>query len=66
MKDTDLMPIGKHVGKRMIDVPASYLLWIGEEIEKKFYKNRTLNESKVLKYIEENKQVLDNEVSRNN
>jgi hypothetical protein len=28
MTDTDLMPFGKHRGKRMEDVPASYLLWL--------------------------------------
>jgi len=28
MTDTDKMPFGKHAGKRMEDVPASYLLWL--------------------------------------
>lgn len=28
MTDTDIMPFGKHKGKRMEDVPASYLLWL--------------------------------------
>ncbi len=28
MTDTDIMPFGKHKGRRMEDVPASYLLWL--------------------------------------
>jgi uncharacterized protein (DUF3820 family) len=30
MKDEDLMPFGIHKGKKMIDVPADYLLWLLE------------------------------------
>ena len=30
LSDTSLMPFGKHKGKRMIDVPAKYLLWLYE------------------------------------
>ena len=28
MEDTDLMPFGKYKGDKMINVPASYLLWL--------------------------------------
>lgn len=28
LTDTDLMPFGKHKGKLMQDVPASYLHWL--------------------------------------
>ncbi len=45
MKDTDLMPWGKHKGKRMIDVPASYLQWLITE-------NKCSGDVK--KYIEDN------------
>ena len=31
LKDTDLMPWGKHKGVKMANVPASYLLWLYEE-----------------------------------
>jgi uncharacterized protein (DUF3820 family) len=31
LKDTDLMPWGKHAGVKMANVPASYLLWLYEE-----------------------------------
>jgi len=26
--DTDIMPFGKHKGKRIVDVPDKYLLWL--------------------------------------
>lgn len=29
--DEDLMPFGKHRGKRMADVPASYLAWLKDQ-----------------------------------
>lgn len=28
LTDEDIMPFGKHKGKRMADVPASYLAWL--------------------------------------
>lgn len=31
LTDTCPMPWGKHKGKRMIDVPAAYLLWLHTE-----------------------------------
>lgn len=31
LKDDDPMPFGKHRGTAMKDVPASYLLWLGDE-----------------------------------
>lgn len=31
MKDSDLMPFGKHKGEKLGDVPASYLLWLGDQ-----------------------------------
>ena len=37
LKDTDLMPFGKHRGAPMQDVPASYLHWLwsnGKEHDK--------------------------------
>lgn len=27
LEDDDLIPFGQHKGKRMIDIPANYLLW---------------------------------------
>lgn len=31
MKDSDLMPFGKHKDEKLGDVPASYLLWAYSE-----------------------------------
>ena len=49
------MPWGKHIGKRLIDVPAKYLLKIREDI---------VNLDKgLLDYIEDNMDVLLKELS---
>lgn len=32
----DLMPFGKHKGKKLRDVPASYLLWWQDQEPEKF------------------------------
>lgn len=31
MTDASLMPFGIHKGKRLIDVPAKYLIWLYDE-----------------------------------
>jgi len=49
MTDESKMPFGIHAGKELIDVPASYLLWLYDN-------NKCYGELK--KYIEENKDVL--------
>jgi uncharacterized protein (DUF3820 family) len=36
MTDTSLMPWGKYKNKRLIDIPASYFIWLWDEWE---YKN---------------------------
>ncbi len=30
-EDTDIMPFGKHKGKKLIDVPDSYLIWLYDQ-----------------------------------
>ena len=52
MKDDDLMPFGKYKGMQMINVPASYLLWLYETIDAGLVKD----------YIENNLDVLKQEV----
>jgi uncharacterized protein (DUF3820 family) len=52
LTENDPMPFGKYKGERMIDVPASYLLWYLENG----------NEGNVMDYCIENKQVLELEV----
>ncbi len=31
MTDSDIMPLGKHKGKRLQNVPASYLMWLYDQ-----------------------------------
>ncbi len=52
LEDTDLMPFGKHRGVKMIDIPASYLLWYLENG----------SEGNVKDYCIENKEALEQEV----
>jgi len=47
--DDSIMPFGMHSGKKMKDVPDSYLLWL--------YHEKSINDSRVKQYIEDN---LDN------
>lgn len=49
MTDIDKITFGVHKGKRLIDVPAGYLLWLLDN-------NKCYGDLK--KYIEDNKQVL--------
>ena len=51
----DLMPIGKHRGTKMIDVPASYLLWCLENMN---------SEGNIVAYAKDNKEALLLEVKK--
>jgi len=55
LEDTDIMEFGRHQGKRLIDVPASYLLFI--------YDNFKLKPD-LKDYIEDNKQGLEQEKAK--
>jgi uncharacterized protein (DUF3820 family) len=63
LTDYDPMPFGKHEGKKMIDVPAQYLIWLGSalatqgKLPPKSYQ--------VYEYIEENYEVLQKELEEN-
>lgn len=59
MKDTDIMPFGKHKGTEMIYVPAHHLLWLKENISPKSYTYKTYRE--VFEYIEDNLQAIKRE-----
>lgn len=54
MTDTDKMPWGKHVGKPMQEVPASYLLYLHENM--KDFKGE------VADYIKENLETIKKQV----
>lgn len=53
LDDYDKMPFGKYKGVEMINVPASYLLWL--------YNNEKCSGA-VLNYIVDNMDVLEKEV----
>ena len=50
--DNSLMPYGKYKGKKMANIPASYLLWM--------YRNDKLFKALEV-YVEENMDVLEKE-----
>lgn len=50
--DSSLMPYGKYKGKKMANIPASYLLWM--------YRNDKLFKSLEV-YVEENMNALEKE-----
>lgn len=56
LTDESLMPFGRHKGKKMIDVPASYLLYLLYE---------GLQEGDVRRYIVENEDALEDEAVGN-
>lgn len=60
MTDDSLMPFGKHKGKKLGDVPASYLLWLYDQ-EGFVTKNPDLSGyiAKNMKHLE--KETEDNE-----
>lgn len=49
MDDNSIMPFGAHKGKKMANVPASYLVWAYTQ---------TWCRGKVKQYIEENMDVI--------
>lgn len=51
MKDKDEMPFGKHKGERLGDVPASYLLWLGNQDLRRY--------PELKKYIDDNRKALE-------
>jgi len=53
LTDESLMPWGIYEGKKMIEVPADYLLWL--------YRDNKCDRQ-VKEYIEENMQVLEKEL----
>lgn len=58
MTDDSLMPFGKHKGIKMCNVPASYLIWLYENTNRK-----DLN-TEIAHYIKDNLDVLKQEVKR--
>lgn len=61
LTDESIMPFGKHKGKEMANVPASYLLWIYDEWTLPNPRFGFVHQE-VKAYIEKNMDVLRKEV----
>lgn len=57
--DESLMPFGKHKELPLEEVPASYLIWLEEQLGQKTNMNNT--ERALLAYIKDNWDVLQKE-----
>ena len=55
LQDTDKITFGKYLGKRLIDIPAEYFLWLY---------NEGCSHAGVRAYINENLQVLNQQAKR--
>lgn len=58
LNDDTLMAFGKHAGSKLADVPASYLLWLAEQI-----KLQSGNDfrARLCRYVDRNRRVLEQE-----
>lgn len=65
LDDNSEMPFGKHKGKEMVEVPASYLLWYWNENESKYTRGLlSLMQNSVMRYINENMDALKLEIKK--
>ena len=55
MTDKSIMPFGKHVGKKLEQVPASYLLWFADQPWSYKY-------AKLVAYVAKNYDLLESQV----
>ena len=62
LTDDSTMPFGRHKGRKFQDVPADYMLWLGDEIAGS---NDPLTQFKtaLLVYIAENRECLEKEAA---
>lgn len=59
LTDDTPMPFGvKHRGTKMANVPASYLMWIYESVERDYYSQPVIN------YIKENMDAIKLELNK--
>lgn len=59
INDDYIFPFGKHKGKKIANVPASYLLWLFDQPD---FRKSTLPENKeIYYYIKENQSLLEKE-----
>lgn len=61
LTDDDRMPSGKHTGQKLRDVPASYLIWLADNLKPVSLTSRD-RWKPILEYIEANRGVLEAEI----
>jgi uncharacterized protein (DUF3820 family) len=61
LTDNDKILLGKYHGNKLVDVPASYLLWLWDQ--EWFQKSKFTHESQIREYIQDNLQVLRKEIN---
>lgn len=56
LDDSSPMPLGKHRGKAMEDVPDNYLMWLWEQNVQKYQKGNLTHAPthQIMRYIEDN------------
>lgn len=64
LKDADVMPWGKHKGEKIANVPANYIFWLEEKISHTAPNKRSLFEKDIVKYVDENRHVLNKEIKK--
>lgn len=57
MKDSDLMPFGKYKGEKLGDVPAEYLLWVFDNVNRPGEMFQSVRQ-----YIKDNLKALEKEI----
>lgn len=62
LTDESKMLFGQHIGKRLIDVPASYLMWL--RAQGWFMRSTDSYYTALRNYIEENKDVIQKEFNQ--
>jgi uncharacterized protein (DUF3820 family) len=62
MNDNSIMPFGKYKGTKLINVPASYLLWLYSQWTETTQLDD--NQKELKEYIEDNMQVLEMELKQ--
>jgi uncharacterized protein (DUF3820 family) len=62
MNDNSIMPFGKYKGTKLINVPASYLLWLYSQWTETTQLDD--NQKELKEYIEDNMKVLEMELKQ--
>lgn len=62
MNDNSIMPFGKYKGIKLINVPASYLLWLYSQWTETTQLDD--NQKELKEYIEDNMKVLEMELKQ--